>query len=464
MNDNDQRLVYAAGQGDLNSVIDALIPADIHTQNDMPLAISAANGHVEVVKFLLDVAKPNADIHANNDLALRNAIENNHVDVASFLLDHGADRSMINNTMIKKVEQYGFDDMVRLLSEYGGGNVGAAETSDEGACVAKAIETQESIEMLLFERQQARERSFYELINPHLFIPPTPHTDPDQWPLFTVFAVGSKTGCFTSSCFERMFEVVAAPIWEWAILFAVASHFDRYSPSRNDNAWSGGVPIISDLLVRVTDLKTGFLISAYCTGRCLNPRDSSDEANCSLREILLPLYILDDEHPPASLSSTIVSFFYSGLAELFEAGLESGSDKLECICSFPLQASKFVLDRRLRQYNSVRPLLLFLNNDIRYVIPGSDKTIPEILEDVEQDGGVESKNMPMRLFTCPHSFHLGCISEWYCHVLDSSTNTNNLACPICNAPMASVDDENNNNNSPPHIPETTVYYPTSIPF
>ena len=53
----------------------------------MPLEKLQQNGHLEVVKFLLDRG---ADVNADNNYAVRRASANGHLEVVKFLLENGA--------------------------------------------------------------------------------------------------------------------------------------------------------------------------------------------------------------------------------------------------------------------------------------------------------------------------------------------------------------------------------------
>jgi len=51
------------------------------------LQLAAQEGHLEVIRFLVEEHKP--DINANNGMALRRASENNHIEVVEYLLSIG---------------------------------------------------------------------------------------------------------------------------------------------------------------------------------------------------------------------------------------------------------------------------------------------------------------------------------------------------------------------------------------
>ena len=91
-NDIKNALIRSAQNGHLE-VVKYLVEehqADIHAQNEGGLRWSAQNGHLEVVKYLVE--EHNADIHADDEYALRLSAENGYLDVVKYLVEeHQAD-------------------------------------------------------------------------------------------------------------------------------------------------------------------------------------------------------------------------------------------------------------------------------------------------------------------------------------------------------------------------------------
>jgi len=84
-------------------VADFLIKAgaDIELGASTPLMEAAQEGHLDLVRYLLESA---ADVHAQTqtgDTALTYACENGHTDVADLLLQFGADLVCISSIIIK---------------------------------------------------------------------------------------------------------------------------------------------------------------------------------------------------------------------------------------------------------------------------------------------------------------------------------------------------------------------------
>jgi len=77
--------------------------ADIHTDNDCPLQVAAANGHVETVEFLL---KCKADVHAEDDQALLDAARSGYHDIVDLLLRHGANPHARNDGALRLASQF----------------------------------------------------------------------------------------------------------------------------------------------------------------------------------------------------------------------------------------------------------------------------------------------------------------------------------------------------------------------
>jgi ankyrin repeat protein len=60
---------------------------NIHALDDYALCNASSNGHLELVKILLEAG---ANVHAKDDAALRWAYENGHLEVVDLLKKHGA--------------------------------------------------------------------------------------------------------------------------------------------------------------------------------------------------------------------------------------------------------------------------------------------------------------------------------------------------------------------------------------
>ena len=81
-----------------------------------PLYRSAENGHVKIVKLLL---KNNADVNASNGGALLKSVENEHIKIVELLLDNGADIHIDRNYALEKSIRHGNVKMTELLIERG---------------------------------------------------------------------------------------------------------------------------------------------------------------------------------------------------------------------------------------------------------------------------------------------------------------------------------------------------------
>jgi len=90
LSEQDQMLLDAAHEGDMAKVKEALgLGADIHAMNETPLSYAVAQGHTEIVAFLLDRG---ADLHVVNNTVevLYRAASKGHTETAALLLDRGA--------------------------------------------------------------------------------------------------------------------------------------------------------------------------------------------------------------------------------------------------------------------------------------------------------------------------------------------------------------------------------------
>src|SRR6056297_1461905 len=67
-------------------------PIDIHAQDDFAFRFSCGNGNLEIVKWLIQLGKEEGqpiDIHAENDLAFRKSCMNGHFEIAKWLICMG---------------------------------------------------------------------------------------------------------------------------------------------------------------------------------------------------------------------------------------------------------------------------------------------------------------------------------------------------------------------------------------
>jgi ankyrin repeat protein len=87
--EKDYALIYASENGHLN-VVKFLVDkgANIHTQEEKPLILACQDGYIDVVKFLVDKG---ANIHSRNEYAFISACYYGHLTVVKFLVDKCAD-------------------------------------------------------------------------------------------------------------------------------------------------------------------------------------------------------------------------------------------------------------------------------------------------------------------------------------------------------------------------------------
>ena len=87
--EDDYALLWASTNGHLD-VVRLLVEAgaNIHASDDYALCQTAKNGHLEVVRLLIESG---VNVHVRNDCALRWASANGHLEVVRVLLEHGAD-------------------------------------------------------------------------------------------------------------------------------------------------------------------------------------------------------------------------------------------------------------------------------------------------------------------------------------------------------------------------------------
>src|SRR3990167_1051342 len=123
----DERLLYAAENGDLAGVKAAIIAgADVNATNvygNTALVEATENRHTNVVRLLLDRG---ADVNAigyNGDTALIRAVVRRSLDIVRLLLDRGADTNAATNTLgstaLILAAENGRIDIVKLLLDRG---------------------------------------------------------------------------------------------------------------------------------------------------------------------------------------------------------------------------------------------------------------------------------------------------------------------------------------------------------
>ena len=97
----------------VKKIIDKKIYFDIHFQNDIVLRKAAENGHIKMVRLLVEQG---ADIHSVDDYALRWASDNGHYEIVNFLIEKGANIHAQNNYAIKWATKKGHTEVVELLN------------------------------------------------------------------------------------------------------------------------------------------------------------------------------------------------------------------------------------------------------------------------------------------------------------------------------------------------------------
>ena len=104
--------------------------ADIHNDDEETLRLAAEKGRLDVVKYLVEQG---ADLHARDEEALRLAAENGHLDVVKYLVDvvnkgrashvflveHGADLHVRDEEALRWAAANGHLDVIKYLVEHG---------------------------------------------------------------------------------------------------------------------------------------------------------------------------------------------------------------------------------------------------------------------------------------------------------------------------------------------------------
>jgi ankyrin repeat protein len=98
---NNNALVYASWNGHLE-VVKYLVEeagANVHVDNDRVLRWASCYGNLDVVRYLVE--ETGADIHAVNDYALERASYNGHLEIVKYLLSRGANHQIYDNPHFK---------------------------------------------------------------------------------------------------------------------------------------------------------------------------------------------------------------------------------------------------------------------------------------------------------------------------------------------------------------------------
>ena len=113
--DDDFALRWASGAGYLD-VVKYLVEqgANIHERQDGALRQASEGGHLQVVKYLLKIG---ANVHAREDHAVRMASSNGHLDVVKYLVEQGADIHASNTQALRLATEKGHIEIVKYLSK-----------------------------------------------------------------------------------------------------------------------------------------------------------------------------------------------------------------------------------------------------------------------------------------------------------------------------------------------------------
>ncbi|XP_051915130.1 E3 ubiquitin-protein ligase MIB2 isoform X1 [Hippocampus zosterae] len=123
--DNPSRLVIEAAHGSANKVRELLQKypdkVDIKNQGKTALQVAAHQGHMEVVKALLQANGAVEVKDEDGDTALHYTAFGNQAEIARLLLSKGANANLLNNSMCTALHiavNKGFTDVVRVLTEH----------------------------------------------------------------------------------------------------------------------------------------------------------------------------------------------------------------------------------------------------------------------------------------------------------------------------------------------------------
>ncbi|XP_046895787.1 E3 ubiquitin-protein ligase MIB2 [Hypomesus transpacificus] len=123
--DNPSRLVIEAAHGSANKVRELVQKypdkVDIKNQGKTALQVAAHQGHMEVVKALLQANSSIEVKDEDGDTALHYTAFGNQAEIARLLLSKGANVNLLNNSMCTALHiavNKGFTDVVRVLTEH----------------------------------------------------------------------------------------------------------------------------------------------------------------------------------------------------------------------------------------------------------------------------------------------------------------------------------------------------------
>ncbi|KAI4823990.1 hypothetical protein KUCAC02_012540 [Chaenocephalus aceratus] len=123
--DNPSRLVIEAAHGSANKVRELVQKypdkVDIKNQGKTALQVAAHQGHMEVVKALLQANSSIEVKDEDGDTALHYTAFGNQADITRLLLSKGANVNLLNNSMCTALHiavNKGFADVVRVLTEH----------------------------------------------------------------------------------------------------------------------------------------------------------------------------------------------------------------------------------------------------------------------------------------------------------------------------------------------------------
>ena len=111
-------VLHSASRGHLEFVKFFIsLGGDPRFEEDAPVREAAANGHIDVLKYLYK--EFGADIHSKDDTALRVAAQNGHLEVVKYLCDAGADLHKHNDAAVCWASLFDHVEVVKYLCEKG---------------------------------------------------------------------------------------------------------------------------------------------------------------------------------------------------------------------------------------------------------------------------------------------------------------------------------------------------------